>query len=113
MKKINRTAEFSLGLVGGIVGAVVAVLAILMGGAEATVNEIENSSIVAFGWAAVFLSFVGIGGSIIVRNKPKLGGMLMLIAAIGGFFCIYMFYVMPGVLLAIAGLSGLFRKDPV
>jgi len=108
---MNRTAEFALGLVGGIVGILVAVLAIFIGGAEATINEIDNSSIIASGWAAVFLSLLGIAGSIIVRNKPRLGGTFLLIAAIGGFICIYMFYVMPGVLLAIAGFMGVSRKD--
>lgn len=105
------SAEFALGLVGGLTGVLMGVLAIFFGGAEAAMENIENSHIVAYAWGAVFLSLIGVAASFIVKNKPKLGGWLMIIAAAGGFFCIYMFYVMPGVLLGIAGLMALKRKE--
>ncbi|OIX11692.1 hypothetical protein BMT18_32480, partial [Bacillus thuringiensis serovar aizawai] len=45
------------------------------------------------------------------RNKAKAGGIMMTIAAIGGFICIFVFYILPGILLLIGGLMGIFRKD--
>ena len=39
-----------------------------------------------------------------VRNKAKVGGIMMTVAAIGGFVCISIFYLLPGVLLLIGGL---------
>ncbi|CAI8834495.1 Inner membrane protein [Bacillus pseudomycoides] len=35
----------------------------------------------------------------------------MTIAAIGGFICISLIYILPGVLLLIGGLMGLLRKN--
>ncbi len=35
----------------------------------------------------------------------------MLIAAIGGFICTSAFYIPPGILLLIAGLMGLLKKN--
>lgn len=110
MNRPKPRAEFLLGLVGGLVGILMGALAIFLGGAEAVVENIENSTIVAKGWGAVFLSLIGIAASFISKNKPKLGGAFMLGAAIGGFLCIYMFYVMPGVLLGVAGLIALNNK---
>lgn len=41
----------------------------------------------------------------------KVGGIMMTVAAIGGFICISVIYLLPGVLLLIGGLMGIFRKD--
>lgn len=38
---------------------------------------------------------------------------MMTVAAISGFICISIVYLLPGVLLLIGGLIGLFRKDKV
>lgn len=46
-----------------------------------------------------------------VRSKAKVGGIMMTVAAIGGFICISIIYLLPGVLLLIGGLMGIFRKD--
>jgi hypothetical protein len=40
-----------------------------------------------------------------------MGGAFMTVAAIGGVISVSMFYILPGVLLIIAGLMGLLKKD--
>ncbi len=45
-----------------------------------------------------------------VKSKAKAAGIMMTIAAIGGFICISVVYLLPGILLLIAGLMGIFRK---
>jgi hypothetical protein len=106
---MKRTTEFVLGLLGGIFGVIGAILALVVGGVDAAFNG--KSDIIGLGWGAVFLSLLGIIGSVVVKFKPKLGGILMLVAAIGGIICISAFYILPGILLLIGGLMGVFRKE--
>ncbi|PKR82412.1 DUF4064 domain-containing protein [Heyndrickxia camelliae] len=108
---MKRTTEFVLGLLGGIFGFIGAFMALFIGGVDAAFNSSGESEIIGLGWGAVLLSILGIVGSVVVRSKAKLGGIFLLISAIGGLICISMFYILPSVLLLIAGLMGLFRKD--
>ncbi|MGM7432606.1 DUF4064 domain-containing protein [Bacillus pacificus] len=108
---MKRTAEFVLGLIGGIFGIICAFIALLIGGMGAAFEAEGANTIIGLGWGAVGLSILGIVGSVMVRSKAKAGGIMMTIAAIGGFICISIFFLLPGVLLLIGGLMGIFRKD--
>jgi hypothetical protein len=108
---MKRTAEFVVGLIGGILG-ILAGLSGVFFGAVATAFEVDGGSMVSgASWIAVALSVLGLIGAAVVKNKTMLGSILMLIAAIGGFICISFLYILPGVLLLIAGIMGLVRKD--
>ncbi|EEL19585.1 MULTISPECIES: DUF4064 domain-containing protein [Bacillus] len=108
---MKRTAEFVLGLIGGIFGIICAFVALLIGGMGAAFEADGANTIIGLGWGAVALSVLGIVGSVMVRSKAKVGGIMMTVAAIGGFICISLIYLLPGVLLLIGGLMGIFRKD--
>lgn len=108
---MKRTAEFVLGLIGGIFGIICAFIALLIGGMGAAFEAEGANTIIGLGWGAVGLSILGIVGSVMVRGKAKVGGIMMTIAAIGGFICISIFFLLPGILLLIGGLMGIFRKD--
>ncbi|MGX5677855.1 DUF4064 domain-containing protein [Bacillus toyonensis] len=108
---MKRTAEFVLGLIGGIFGIICAFVALLIGGMGAAFEADGANTIIGLGWGAVALSVLGIVGSVMVRSKAKVGGIMMTVAAIGGFICISLIYLLPGILLLIGGLMGIFRKD--
>lgn len=108
---MKRTTEFVLGLLGGIFGFFGAILALFIGGVDAAISSSGNSEIIGLGWAAIFLSILGIVGAVLVKGKPKAGGIMMLISSIGGLISISLFYLLPFVLLLIAGLMGIFRKE--
>jgi len=108
---LKRTTEFVLGLIGGIFGVFGAIIALFIGGVDAAISSSGTSDIIGLGWGAVILSILGIVGSVVVKGKAKLGGIFMLVSAIGGFICISLFYLLPGILLLIAGLMGILRKD--
>ncbi|MEG7923083.1 DUF4064 domain-containing protein [Bacillus cereus] len=108
---MKRTAEFVLGLIGGIFGIICAFVALLIGGMGAAFEADGANTVIGLGWGAVALSILGIVGSVMVRSKAKVGGIMMTVAAIGGFICISIIYLLPGVLLLISGLMGIFRKD--
>ncbi|WP_114555727.1 DUF4064 domain-containing protein [Bacillus sp. K6W] len=108
---MKRTAEFVLGLIGGIFGIICAFVALLIGGMGAAFEADGANTVIGLGWGAVALSILGIVGSVMVRSKAKVGGIMMTVAAIGGFICISIIYLLPGVLLLIGGLMSIFRKD--
>ena len=108
---MKRTAEFVLGLIGGIFGIICAFGALMIGGMGAAFEADGANTVIGLGWGAVALSILGIVGSVMVRSKAKVGGIMMTVAAIGGFICISIIYLLPGVLLLIGGLMGIFRKD--
>ncbi|PGB02172.1 DUF4064 domain-containing protein [Bacillus toyonensis] len=108
---MKRTTEFVLGLIGGIFGILCAFIALFIGGVGAAVEADGANQVIGLGWAAVALSILGIVGCVMVKSKAKVGGIMMTIAAIGGFICISIVYLSPGILLLIGGLMGIFRKD--
>ncbi|MBE7097870.1 MULTISPECIES: DUF4064 domain-containing protein [Bacillus] len=110
---MKRTTEFVLGLIGGIFGILCAFIALFIGGVASAMEAEGASNVIGLGWAAVALSILGIVGSVMVKSKAKVGGVMMTIAAIGGFICISFIYILPAVLLLIGGLMGIFRKEKV
>lgn len=108
---MKRTTEFVLGLLGGIFGFIGALFALFIGGVDAVLNSTGTSEVIGLGWAAVIFSILAIVGCVVVRSKAKLGGAFLLIAGIGGLISISFYYLLPAVLLIIAGLMGLIKKD--
>ena len=107
----KRTTEFVLGLLGGIFGFIGSFIALAVGGIGGAFGASGASTISGLGWLALLFSILAIVGSVVVKHRPKLGGTFMLIAGIGGLISISMFFILPFVLLLIAGLMGLIRKD--
>jgi len=107
----KRTTEFVLGLIGGIFGFFGSFIALAVGGIGGAFGASGASTISSLGWFALLFSILGIIGSVVVKHKAKLGGIFMIISAIGGLICISFFYILSFVLLLIAGLMGVIKKD--
>lgn len=110
MAQNTRTAEFVLGLLGGIFGVLASIGALFIGGLGAALGAQGAGQVGGLSIGALIFSALGIVGCVLVRTKAKVGGLLMTVAAIGGIICISAFYIIPGALLIIAGLMGLIRK---
>ncbi|UOQ92092.1 DUF4064 domain-containing protein [Halobacillus shinanisalinarum] len=108
---MKRNGEFILGLIGGIIGLFSACFALLIGAFDLSINEVRTSVISGLGWAAFLFSISGIVGSVLVKSKTKVGTIIMISAALGGLVSIAWFYVIPAVLLLIAGIMGIVRKE--
>ncbi|SFB21617.1 Protein of unknown function [Lentibacillus halodurans] len=108
---MNRTTEFVLGLIGGILGFFAAIIALFIGGVDAAFSERGTSTLTGLGWSAFLFSGMAIVGSVVVRSKAKVGGILLIVSAIGGLISISMFYLISFILIGIAGLMGIFKKD--
>ena len=108
---MKRTTEFVLGLLGGIFGFFGAVFALIIGGVDAALSSSGTSEIIGLGWGAMLFAILGIIASVVVRSTAKVGGALLLVSGIGGLICISFYYILPAVLLVIAGLMGLIKKN--
>ena len=74
-------------------------------------SDSGTSSLIGGGWACRFLIHSWYCWFYLCEKKCKNCGLLMLIAAIRGFISIFMAYILPGILLGIAGIMGIFKKD--
>lgn len=106
-----RTTEFVLGLIGGIFGFFGALLVLMFGGIGSVLGASSTSNVISLGLVAILFSILAIVGSVVVRSKAKLGGWFMIISAVGGLICISLAYLLPFVLLLIAGLMGVIKKE--
>jgi len=106
----ERTIEFVLGFIGGLCGFFGAVIALVIGGIAGLLGSAGASLISNLAYIAMVFSGLGIVGSALVRDKPKLGGILMIISAIGGVVSISFYYSLSSILLLTAGLMGLIKK---
>lgn len=108
---MNRTAEFVLGLIGGIFGFIGSLMALFIGGIDAALSASGTSEVTILGWFAFIFSALAIVGCVVVRSKARIGGILLLVSAIGGLFSISLFYLIPAILIGIGGFMGIIKKD--
>jgi hypothetical protein len=108
---VKRTAEFVLGLIGGIVGVLSGFSGVLLGGVAEALQVDGSGTVSTASWIAILFSVLGIVGAGIVKNKTALGSLFMIISAVAGFICISFLYTIPALLLLIAGIMGFARKD--
>src|SRR5699024_490645 len=106
-----RTASFVLGLVGGILGILAAILAMFIGGVGSAFESSDSDSSIGLGFSAILASVPGIVGAAFVRGRPKVSSLLMFIAGIWGIISISAFFVVSNILLIIAAIIGLFIKN--
>ena len=107
-----RGGALALGLTGGIIGLIAAVMALVIGGVGGALSSGSTDAstqqtfgmVVVGGWIALGASIVGIIGGALAMGKPVLGGVLMLIAAVAGVIGISLFYVISGPLLLIGAI---------
>ncbi|MCD7036458.1 DUF4064 domain-containing protein [Metabacillus sp. GX 13764] len=108
---MRRKKEFALGLIGSILGFLGSFLSLYRGSLNAGFHSDDSGGFFVLGWVAVILSILGVVGSVVVRGNAKPGAICMLISAVGGVICISLHYAPAAILLAAAGLMGLFKKN--
>lgn len=108
---MKRTAEFVLGLIGGILGILASLSGVLFGAVATAMNVDAGGVVSGASWGALILSILGIVGASMIKKKTLVASIFLLVAAIGGFICLSVIYVIPAILLLIAGIMGLVRKD--
>ena len=106
----KRTLEFILGLIGGILGILVAYFVLFFGNVGETFDLIAFGDIKKLGMTTLLFSIYGIIGAVIVRFNGKQGGWIMVTSAVGGVISSSLFYLIPGILLLIPGVMGIRKR---
>lgn len=105
---MKRTAEFVLGLIGGILGVFISLpTCIIMGFMPAT-EQLSTIAWISNGIGTV-LAGVAIVFACLVNKITKASGIFMIITGIGLFLCNF-FNIVPTILLLVAGIMSLVRK---
>ncbi|MEN4017576.1 MAG: DUF4064 domain-containing protein [Methanobacterium sp.] len=110
VKEPSRTLELVLGIMGGFFGLLGGIGAVMIGSFGEAFNVAGYSDIMISGTIAIIVSITGVIGAVMVKNKPQTGGIIMILSAIIGFICIFVFYILGGFFLALGGVLALVRK---
>lgn len=106
---MSRVTEMILGLIGAVFGFSGAFFALFVGSIDQSING--SGELSALGTTSFIFSVIAFAGAILVKFKPKLGGWLMLVSAVGLVVAISLFGVIPALFLLAAGLMGIVRKE--
>jgi hypothetical protein len=108
-----RVGALVIAVIGGLFGIVAALIALSVGGIGKAFNatSYDGQMIANLGWAAMGFCLLGFIGAGLTMAKPSLGGVLLLIAAVGFLFSVSWFAIIttPLFLLA-AGLAFMARR---
>ena len=101
---------FWLGMIGGFLGFVGAIIAVLVGGISAAYStSSESTMLYGLGLSTFIFSIVGVIGGVFER-KRLIGGLLMLIAAVGVLVSISLFGVLPFLFFLVGAIVIFARK---
>lgn len=106
---MRNTARI-LGIVGGILGVIAAIIILVAGGTGEFFGLPLSGFVTSLGWLALVFSVLGIIGGALAISQPGWAGVLMIIAAIGGFVFATLLYIPAGVLLLIGGILALLGR---
>ena len=99
-----KVAALVLGVIGGILGLIAALLALSIGGIGRALGADGGSMVVSLGWSSLIFCFLGFIGAGLALAKPKLSGVILLISAIGFTISISWFAIISGPLFLMASL---------
>ncbi len=108
--EVTRPTATILAVLGSIFGLEIALFLLLFGSLAPIFGAAEISPAVALGRTTIYLVVIGITGAVIVNQKPRIAGILMLLSGIGGFMAVSLAYIIAGPLLIIAGILALLKK---
>lgn len=108
---MRRTAEMILGIIGGIFGIIAGLAEGFIGGLGQALHVSGATNLYTLAMLSIVASIIGIVGGALVGGRAKIAGAMMIIATVLGFIAASYFYILPGILLGIAGILALVRKD--
>lgn len=104
---MNRRTELVLGMAGGILGIIASIWSAFY---DAMWNFIVYPYYMYSNHIALFIiSIIGIIGASLVRTHSRWAATLMIISAVLGFILSSFLYLIPSILLLIAGLVSFYR----
>lgn len=107
-----RTAAFTLGLIGGVIGLFAGLIEMMSGGLVGVLVDEPGSPVVLMGVFTLLISAVAIvGGSLARGPNTTASGILLVSMSILGFLSAGLFWIPPGLLLLVAGACAFAARD--
>lgn len=107
-----RTAAFTLGLIGGIIGLFAGLLEMTTGGLIGELVDDSGSSVVVLGVITLLISAAAVVGASLARGpNTTAAGILLVSMSILGFFSAGLFWIPSGLLLLVAGACAFGSRD--
>lgn len=106
--KVSRVGEMVLAIIGGIFGLISGIMGLAVGGAQKALGA-GGTNVAVNGTVAILFSILALVAAFYVSSKSRMAGWMLVVSAIGGIVAVSAFYILPGILLMIAGLMCLFR----
>jgi len=108
MQVTERTPEFVLGLIGGIIGIATTPGLFFLGGFVAYLGG--PATLLGAAIAGGILSILGLIGAAFVKNHPILSGVVMFVSGLLGIFVALGLWI-GSLLLLVAGIVALIRRE--
>ncbi|WP_099221632.1 DUF4064 domain-containing protein [Listeria costaricensis] len=102
--------EGLLGFLGAALGIGFSLMVLTIPGISQALEE-ESTFFYLLTLGSLLLSATGLVGSFVVAHKPRLGGAMMVAAAIGCTMSVSLMFLVPIVLLAVGGLIALVNYE--
>ncbi|AKA49440.1 hypothetical protein IX51_10415 [uncultured archaeon] len=93
-----------LGMVGGVIGLLMGLVALVAGGIGSLLHIYGAFSFFQSSWIAIFLSLVGLAGAFITRIESLVGGVPMAVSGALGVYLVGGFFLIPSAFLIVAGI---------
>lgn len=104
---LMRMAALGIGMLGGLFALVGAIIALTSAGVGNLYNTAGSGQVLLLGLLGLLAALAGIIGAVMALKRPLPGGLLMLVAAVGGTLALTGAFIVGGVLLLIAGVLAL------
>ncbi len=105
----ERTAEFILGLLGGVIGLLVVPGLFFLGAILAGFGFGSGAGVLGAAVAGGILSVIALVGAAFVKSRPRVSGAVMLVCGFLGLFVALGLWI-GALLLMVAGIVALIRK---
>jgi hypothetical protein len=102
--ELVRTAALILGIIGGVLGIIAGIAAMMIGGIGVAFEAEDAGMIGGLGFFAIVFGVTGIVGGALANRSPKLAASLELAAGVLGFIAVSMFWIPAGLCLIVGAL---------
>lgn len=99
----------ALGLAGGILGLLMGFFALIASGIAALLSVGNPLALFHSSWIAMLLGAVGVIGSFVTKMQELVGGATMLVSGSLGASLVGGFYLIPSIILLVAGLVSILE----
>ena len=93
-----------LGMAGGFLGLIMAVLAFIIGGLGSLFHFNGAGELFHSSWVSLFLSLIGMAGAAVTRKDALVGGVTMLVSGLLGIAIIGGLFIVPFLIILIASV---------